>query len=271
MKLRLIPSSFINLLKTDFHRAFFSIGFVVSALSSAAVLFYGYYGMYAGIDFADINPVSCFINSFVWGNIIYLMFLTPPLAYSAGFADDWRHGYFRSTIIRSGLKKYAISKCVASSLAGGLSTALGAMLFILFLLIRNSVGYSSYADTNVNISAFHDILKKDRPMLFFLCYLYVIFLQAIFWAALGLLASAYYPSRYVAYATPFVLGYVFHQIAASGVLLPNWLNPVTMATGRMFHTPAWLVLLWETFFFLTLTVISSILFVRKLQRRISNA
>lgn len=266
-----LHSSFFNLLKTDFRRAFLSIGFLIGAISSTAVLFYGYYGMYACIDFVDKRPVSCFINSFVWGNIIYLLFLTPPLAYSASFADDWQNGYFRPIIIRSGLKKYAISKCVTVSIAGGLSVAIGALIFISFLLIRGAGQEFHYSEGGINTSAFRDILAAGKPLLFFLCYIYITFLQAMFWASLGLLSSAYYPSKYVAYATPFVLGYVFHQVATSNIGIPNWLNPVTMATGRMFHISAWKVLMWETAFFLMLTVTSSVLFVRKLKRRIADA
>lgn len=266
-----LHSSFFNLLKTDFRRAFLSIGFLIGTISSTAVLFYGYYGMYACIDFVDTSPVSCFINSFVWGNIIYLLFLTSPLAYSASFANDWQNSYFRPIIIRSGLKKYAISKCVTVAVAGGLSTALGALIFIPFLLIRGAGQEFHYSEGGINTSAFRDILAAGKPLLFFLCYIYIIFLQAMFWASLGLLSSAYYPSKYVSYATPFVLGYVFHQVSTSNIRIPRWLNPVQMATGRMFDSPALTVLLWETAFFLILTAISSILFVRKLKRRIADA
>lgn len=262
---------FLKMLKTDLSRAYLSVGFLLSTLSSMAVLLYGYYGMYSPINFAETHPVACFINSFVWGNIIYLLFLPPPLAYSASFSEDWQNGFFRPLIMRSSPIEYAFSKCVATSLAGGSSVALGAAIFIAFLLIRGAGGDMNYREDLINASAFHDLLAAGKPLLFFLCYLYIIFLQAMFWAVLGLLASAYFPSKYVAYATPFVLGYLFHQIATSDLGVPMWLNPVPMSTGRIFNVSAWTVLLWETTFFLLLTGICSVLFVRTLKRRIANA
>ena len=173
-------------------------------------------------------------------------------------------------LVRNNTNEYALSKCISSSIAGGVSVTLGSVVFIVFLLVRGT-GQSLVCDESiVNTSAFHDLLTAKHPYLFLFAYTCVIFLQAMFWSVLGLLGSAFLPSKYVAYATPFVLGYVFHQVATS-VGLPGWLNPGQMSTGRMFDSDTWVGLLWETIFFLVLVVVSSMFFVRTMKRRIANA
>ena len=91
----------------------------------------------------------------------------------------------------------------------------------------------------------------------------------MFFGLLGLTVSGYFPNKYVAYASPFTLGFAMNQIANT-LNFPNWMDPTKLALVRIYHVSVVKVLLIETTAFLILIAICSALFVRTVKRRIAN-
>lgn len=165
---------------------------------------------------------------------------------------------------------YALSKCVATGLSGGASIALASVIFMAYTCaVSKSImpvdGPINYGE----VCMFEDLTDAGSPVPFFLAYLYVIFLQGMFFSVLGLTVSGYFPNKYVAYATPFTLAFVINQ-AVNKLDLPNWVDPVKLALARLYSFSTVQALLIETGMFLLYTVICSALFVRVVKRRIAN-
>ena len=232
-----------------------------------AMFYFGSVGMIS----RDVSAVAAFNNTFKYNNISKLLILSATFAYAASFCTDWQTRFAFSIIIRSEKTAYALSKCVAAAVAGGLSVAAGAAVFVGYVCMtqQNILPEAIAIEMEFSNQAFGDLLVKGEAASFFLSYLYIIFLQASFFSSLGLAVSAYMPNRYVAYISPFALSFVLNQIA-NALDLPIWLDPVKLATANVLGTPASAILRMATATFLSLTVICDILFIRTVKRRIAN-
>lgn len=257
----------MTILKTDFYRAFLSSGFVIGIFSAVAIFYFGSVGMISHIT----SAVAAFNNTFKYNNISKLLILSATFPYAASFCIDWQTRFAFSIMIRSGKTAYALSKCIAAAVTGGLAVAIGAAVFIGYVCVTQPgiLPEAIAIEMEFSNEAFGDLLVKGEAALFFLSYLYIIFLQAVFFSSLGLMISAYMPNRYVAYISPFALSFMLNQIA-NVFDLPIWLDPVKLATARVLGTTASTILWMATATFLSLTVICDILFIGTAKRRIAN-
>lgn len=258
---------FLMILKADLCRAFFSMGFVTGIVSTIAIFYFGSIGMMAG----GVSAVAAFNNTYKYNNISQLLILTATFTYSASFCIDWQTKFHYPLIVRSKTIAYALAKCLAAMIMGGLSVAVGAFLFIGCICMTQPDILPQAMEIEVEFSAqaFGDLLMMGKAGLFFSAYLYIIFLQAAFFSVLGLLVSAYLPNKYAAYISPFILGFVLNQIA-NVLRLPIWLDPVKLATASILNTPAATIICMATATYLSLIGICTILFTRKVKRRMSN-
>ena len=259
--------NFITILKTDFYRAFLSSGFGIGIFSTVAIFYFGSVGMISH----NVSAVAAFNNTFKYNNISNLFILSATFAYTASFCTDWQTRFAFSIIIRDEKITYALSKCISVAVAGGLAVAIGAAVFIGYVCVMQPSILPEAIQIEMEFSneAFGDLLVKGKEALFFLSYLYIIFLQAVFFSSLGLMVSAYMPNKYVAYISPFALSFMLNQIA-NVFNLPIWLDPVKLATARIWGSSASTILWMATATFLSLTVICDILFIRTVKRRIAN-
>lgn len=216
-----------------------------------------------------VTAVLAFQNSYCYNNVIHLLFLADAFIYASSFAAEWQSGYYRYNIARCDVTKYAVSKCVSTAISSGLAISIGVGLYIIGLCIHQPVLVPETIDIQISVTTFKDLMLAEHTVLYFLAYLYVIFLQAMFFSVLGLMASGYFPNKYVAYATPFVAGYAMNQLANS-IGLPDWMDPVKMALARLYSMSAFKVLLIETVVFVIFTAICSALFVRIVKERVAN-
>ena len=259
--------NFLGMLKADFYRAFFSMEFVMGIVSTIVIFYFGSIGMAE----SGASVVAAFNNTYKYNNISEMLFLAATFAYSASFCTDWQTKFHYSLIIRSKTAAYALSKCIVVMVMGGLSVAVGALVFIATLCIQHPDMLPSAMEIDVEFSgqAFGDLLVMGKAGLFFLSYLYVIFLQAAFFSMLGLLVSAYLPNKYAAYISPFILAFALNQLA-NALSLPIWLDPVKLATVKILNTPAAMIIRIVTATYISLIGICVILFTRKVKRRIGN-
>ncbi len=273
---------FIRTLKTDLHRAFLSPSFLLGAVVVCGVF------LFASIEivFGYSCPAYTFETVYS-GNMVAMILLGAPLAYSASFAAEVSNGYFRPAIIRSDTGTYTLSKCVVTALSGGTAAVLGTLAFIVILLFLEP--YTLMEDCRLATDNYSDTVKDYLEFLYgyfselilfggenfggflyFAARLYVIFLMSMFFSVLGLCVSAYLPNKYAACASPFLLGFVINR----GTLtlgIPSILDPIRVGLGYISGMSAVSVLLYSTLFFVVLTVLCSFIFIRAAKRRLANA
>lgn len=259
--------SFFNLLKTDLYRAILSPYFLLGTLASLLVLCMG------GVGMAEktVPAVLAFEHSYAFNNVIDLLFLSSTLAYAAQFASEWQSGYYRPVVMRSSPTQYALSKCAATGIAGGLSLAAGALMFMLWLCLSRNKLLPDKGAIEVEVFMFREPLRMGSIALFFLCYLYWLFLVGLFFSILGLTVSGWFPNQYVACASPFVAGFLINKVfQAIKPTPPNWVNPVLLAASRTFTFSTIPTLLLGTGIFLLYSLICVFFFTRTVKRRIAN-
>ena len=162
--------SFFPLLKTDLHRAILSPSFALGALAALLVLYMGSIGMTG----PTVPAAMAFINSFGFNNITDLFVLTSTFSYAAQFASEWQSGYYRPVVMRSSPAQYALSKCAATGISGGLSISLGALVYMIWLCLTRPQMIPERRMIDVEANMFRETLQMGSITLYFLCFLYYI-------------------------------------------------------------------------------------------------
>lgn len=262
----------MNLFRTDIKRALTSRGFIAGIIGTAVVLFLGSFE--SVVSFLK-NGIAEGLPAGYHEQIILaalssdvMMFCVPILAtlpYTAVFVEEYKSGYLKEYLPRSGVRSYIAGKVVASGLSGGLVLFCGiicayiacALIFtpleVIPQMSDNAIGGEITAP-----SMFADIIGQA----------FLFFLAGMFWSLLGALFAAVTMSRYIAYASPFILYYVLIILCTryfTGIYI---LNPREW-TGM---TMLWPGGAWGTVLFMgEIILIAGMLYAVVIKRRVSDA
>lgn len=120
------------------------------------------------------------------------------LPFTATFVDDVKCGFIKQYLHRSGIKPYIKAKLIACGLSGGLT---------LFSGIVIAYGLSALIFTPMELA----LEEGEIAQPYFAQVLMIaatLFLSGAFWSLVGFTFAALTMSRYMAYASPFILYYV---------------------------------------------------------------
>lgn len=175
---------------------------------------------------------------------------------TAAFVDDIKSGFIKECLPRSGQAPYLAGRCAACALLGFLVFAVGiAAACTLFALVFTPMEAASEAGPLISASM-EELLRRT---LLFAC-------SGALWSTVGALFAALTESRYMAYASPFVLYYVLvilyeRYFDMLYVLYPKeWTSP----SSRWVFGDAGVIL-----FVAELTVLAALGFVLAAGRRLS--
>lgn len=120
------------------------------------------------------------------------------LPYTTAFVDDIRSGFIKQYLHRSGIPAYIKGKLVACALSGGLALFIGIVL---------AYGLAALVFTPMELALEPD--EAARPYFAqLLSRAVMFFFSGAFWSLTGFAFAALTMSRYMAYASPFILYYV---------------------------------------------------------------
>lgn len=173
------------------------------------------------------------------------------LPFSGVYVDDIKSKFARFYLIRSNYGYYLLSRILLCFLYGGGAILLGGLL---------SWGISTLLFMPMEMAAEKGVVSTAViwPILV------LFFLTGGLWSVVGMAMSTFMESKYIAYASPFVIYYLLvilcERYFPNAYLLypPNWTNPDAWPYG------AW----GAAIFLLELTLVSSILFVIRAGRRL---
>lgn len=162
-----------------------SVGKIVSAFRSVNLLVYGFHGEFM-------------LNALESEAIIVFIPIICTLPYSAAFIDDIKTGFIKYYLHRTSRNAYITGRIVGCMISGGTVLVLGVLL--------------AYVVSALLFSPLEAMPLSGGTYIYFLkiitkCCL--IFLSGAFWALIGMTLSTETGSKYVAYASPFILYYVF--------------------------------------------------------------
>jgi hypothetical protein len=120
------------------------------------------------------------------------------LPFTTAFVDDIKSGFIKAYLHRSGVKRYIKAKLIACGLSGGL---------VLFTGILIAYGLSTLIFTPMELALSEG--ETAQPYLAkLLTVAATLFFSGAFWSLVGFTFAAATQSKYMAYASPFILYYV---------------------------------------------------------------
>ena len=237
------PGFFLGAGGTVFVILLASVQNIVTALRSEELLAYGFHdtlisGALRSNAMALALPILC------------------ALPYTAAFVDDIKSGFIKEYLPRTTVNGYLWGKGVACALSGGLALALGILAFYLFCVLTFLPMEAAPAKGAEAPVYFGQLMGS---VLLYFC-------SGAFWSMTGLAFSTLTNSKYMAYASPFVLYYVLiilneRYFDKLFVLYPKeWVSPSDV---WMFGNVGVMLLLLE------LTTLMGLCFAIAAKRRLS--
>lgn len=249
----------------DLQRSFCSPGFLIAVIGVCIAYFLGAWDEipYAK-DILYLYKYSSMSSAF---NMLTVLFCVLP--FTTSFCNDWDSQFIRASVIRSGVDRYGFSKLIACAFSSGIAIALGTTLFILLLLLKVPLVFTS--TDNFQFFATRTIggsfLLNKQYIIYFAVNIYLGFLAGAFWSVVGLCASTYMLNRFIALCTPFIAHYFLNLITYS---FPIWLRLNVITQGRCILGGTLWSLVYITFLFCILTCGVGLLFIRNVRRRLAN-
>ena len=143
------------------------------------------------------------------------------LPYTASFVDDVKSGFIKEYLPRTTVPRYIAGKAAACAVSGGLALVLGILAAYGFAALM-FLPMETYPKAGESVPNYFGSLVETVLMFF---------ASGAFWSLTGMTFAALTNSKYMAYASPFVLFYLLiilyeRYFDKLFVLYPReWLNP----------------------------------------------
>ena len=207
-------------------QAIFSRGFVISTVGTAIILlFSSVQGILAGFRAEELLSPG-FHSDLIMGALSSdAMALALPilaaLPYTASFIDDVKSGFIKEYLPRTTVPRYIAGKAVGCAVSGGLTLSLGIFITYGFAALM-FLPMEAYPKAGETVPDYFGNLMETALMFF---------ASGAFWSLTGMTFAALTDSKYMAYASPFVLFYLLiilyeRYFDKLFVLYPReWLDP----------------------------------------------
>lgn len=207
---------FLSLLRADLYRALLSLPFLMSIVFILLVMIISSSGFMT--ETADVIYVLGHALSGS-GSTLFILCIAPILPYGMSFASDLEEKVPPFWIIRTGPKKYAISKLLAATIAGFLSVCLGIIIFsfimsMFFPLFTQVSSGNSYAL----------LLENNSPVIYILVIAIHHALSAVLFAGGAITISTFIPNKFSVIAAPIVVYFVLMRLTDL-TSMPDFLKP----------------------------------------------
>ncbi len=262
--------TFFKAFLTDLRRRIFSPGFVIMTiiaalsyiLSSVDELRYAW--NYSGADVLYFWNIAQNIGYFTSVSILCCTAIN-----CTAFLNDYRSNFYRSCVLRSGKLSYTLSKYLSCVVTGGLTLALGLVLFILIMRIKFPfiAEESSYLESYIrssNTMFTGKILEGGHYFGFFAVQTLLAFLFGALWSSVGICLSAFITDKYVASFSPYIIWYASRSIL-SGIFKTEAIFNGNYNIGGIGGS-----ILWAIAYFGAVIIILGFVFCKKAGKRCEN-
>lgn len=229
-----------------------------------------YLGFLATLALCLYNLKGLTSNSNVLTNLDYLigfesyrkMFVFfSSLPFASNFADEWNSKTIVNCVTRKHAEDYTFSNIVICYFSSFAVVFLGIMVYVLI-----SSTYIPLYDARYAFPPYGILCENGLPMLANTLIVFVYASSCGMWTVMGLAASAFFPSKYIAICAPFVFCYIIERFTE---FLPGefQLAPLSKSWSGMGPLPAFLK---ANAVFLLISVVCGVIFTVKVKRRIEN-
>ena len=202
--------------------------------------------------FMDNFHVELLTDGFQSDALISFVPILAALPFGGCFVDDLKSKFARFFLIRSSYRTYIVSRIIVGFLVGGLAILSGALI--------------AWGTTAAVLIPIEREIKGMEPAaidgLVEICFL--LFVNGGFWSVVGMAMSTLMESKYISYATPFVLYYLLV------ILYERYFSDLFITYPKTWTDPAvWPFGCWgAAIFLLEMTLIFAFLFAYRAGRRL---
>ena len=211
---------------SNLRQAVGSWGFLLSLAGAALIpLLSSVQGILAGFRSAELLSPGFHSDLIIGALSSEAMALALPilaaLPYTASFIDDVKSGFIKEYLPRTTVPRYIAGKAVGCAVSGGLTLALGIFIAYSFAALM-FLPMEAYPKAGETVPNYFGNLMETALMFF---------ASGAFWSLTGMTFAALTDSKYMAYASPFVLFYLLiilyeRYFDKLFVLYPReWLSP----------------------------------------------
>lgn len=181
------------------------------------------------------------------------------LPFAANFSDEWNSMITTSCITRKSVRKYAVSNVVMCYISSLATIFIGMMLFCAVY----SIFIPFYVPESGSTFPPYDVLP---PLLGLIAKTFVFSASCAMWAVMGLMLTAFFPSKYIAICAPFVFSYAIERVTM------NFPADFDLWGLSLSHTEmsALSAFLWSNGIFAAIAVICGIVFTEVVERKVQN-
>lgn len=237
----------------EFARSVFNKAFFIAFLVGCGVLVMG-----SGFDKMPKELMQNFhaealLKAIMSDGFIMVLPIMAALPYTSAYVDDMRTGYYKLYMIRTRRAKYAINKVVCAGVSGGLVVALSIVaVYVVYVLVFGPMEQA----VKGSLPMTSKILEKAL----------LSFFVGMFFSVVGATLAAVTLSKYMAYASPFIMYYlliILHEryFKTCFIIYPKeWLEMKAI----------WPVAEWGiVIFLLEITFVTALGFYMIVQRRLN--
>lgn len=199
----LMSKNTIRTIRTTIKQSLYSIGFLIGCIGTILVIFLSSLQnilIALGTDGLLENGFhdTLILNALVSNGMILALPMLAALPYTSSFINDLKSGFIKFNITRTSRRGYILGKYVACAVSGGLGLIMGIIAaYVISALVFLPMEAPLPKDAESPIY-FAEIMEK--VLLFFF--------SGAFWSVVGLTVATLTNSKYMAYASPFVIYYV---------------------------------------------------------------
>lgn len=244
------------MLRPYFYKLLRSPLFYMGFLASLALSLYSMYKT-GGRDVFTNLDILIGLQSY---RKMFILFAALPFA--SNFADEWNSKTIVNCVTRKNAGKYAFSNAVMCYLSAFATVFAGMMIYVLIQSTRMPL-----CDTAQPLAPPYGILFQNGtsvPAITLIVFVYA--LSCGMWAVMGLAASAFFPSKYIAICAPFVFCYITERFTE---FFPEelQLGPLSKSWSEWTPLPAFLK---SFLILLAISAVCGIIFTVRVKRRIEN-
>lgn len=192
-----------------------------------------------------------------------LFVIMSALPFAANFSDEWNSMVTANCVTRKNAKKYAAANVAVCYIVSLATVFVGMMIFAGIY----STFYPMHFDSaNVPARPYGIFTENDLPVLELAAKTFVFAASCAMWSVMGLMLSAFFPSKYIAICAPFIFSYAVERITT------NFVNDLNLRYLSLSYTDwdALPAFLYANGVFAGISVICGIIFSGIVERRVQN-
>lgn len=258
---------YLGYIKSDLNRIF------CSKLLYASVLFY-LLAIWLILFFEGIGNHMSIWTSYGalleiqgFSNMNRALFLIASLPMATSYCDDISNKYQNLLVIRGDIKAYIFSKILVCFFSAFIISFMSLNMCALFLAITNDAGVINTGNYNTS-NVYYDYMSGPFPYMTIIAMTFLFSLVSGVYAVLGLAFSAFVKGRFAAFAAATFISIVMEVLYK---FIPKSLSLFAIQYGNnAYRTGTTITILLSILVALGYILIGSIIFGRRVRRRLSN-